>query len=330
MHSPLSRLCEVLKLVKSSAENYREQLQKNEAVTRAVLVDPILMALGWDLANPGMVEVEKQAGASGRFDYFLNGETPVVVEAKKLGEPLDNHFMQIVSYAFSQGVAVSSVFLTDGMKWLHYTNLSQTNREPAHKIDLATCDDLELTRAASYFVESLDAALIAPPVQKVEDKIDELERKYNELERIVKLLGQDKQIALDSPPASEVEDVQWHVIGDSWDAMKKKPVKLRLPDGKVLEIRSWKNVLMETCEYCLTVEPRLLQQLPIPDRNNRATKLINTIKPPSNLNSGSFSINDREVHVCANYSANDCVANAAYMLSKLGSTPIKAAVLLAE
>ena len=89
-------------------------------------------------------------------------------------------------------------------------------------------------------------------------------------------------------------------------------------------------MLTETCKYCLITEPKLLQQLPIPDRNDRATKLIGIIKPPSNLSSESIFINDTEVHVCVNYSANDCVANAGYMFKKLGNSSAPAAILLAE
>ena len=199
---------------------------------------------------------------------------------------------------------------------------------PAHIINLALCDEMELARAAAYFVEMLDAALIAPTPQKVEDKIDELERKFNELERYIRAMGLIIPLLVEPvlPPTEE----KWLIIGDKWDAMKKKPSRLRLPNGQILDVRSWKEVLMEACKYCLTTEPRLLQQLPIADRTGRATKLISTIKPPSNLNSGSFIVNEMEIHVCVNYSANDCVANAEHMFGKLGNSSAPAAVLLAE
>jgi hypothetical protein len=57
--SPLSNLCDVLIQIQDSANPYESTLTANEAATRAVLVDPVLRALGWDTANTNMVEVEK-------------------------------------------------------------------------------------------------------------------------------------------------------------------------------------------------------------------------------------------------------------------------------
>ena len=57
--SPLSNLCDVLIQIQESANQYKATLSRNEAATRAVLIDPILRALGWNTANTNMVEVEK-------------------------------------------------------------------------------------------------------------------------------------------------------------------------------------------------------------------------------------------------------------------------------
>ena len=43
--SPLANLSNVLRIVKESANNYDSTLRKNEAATRAVLIDPVLRAL---------------------------------------------------------------------------------------------------------------------------------------------------------------------------------------------------------------------------------------------------------------------------------------------
>lgn len=334
MQSPLAGLCEVLKLVKSSAESYREQLQRNEAVTRAVLVDPVLRALGWDIANPAMVEVERQAGSGNKFDYFLNGEMPVVVEAKKLGEPLEQHFMQIVRYAFTQDIAVAGIYLTDGLKWIHYSNLSMDNREPSNIINLATREEADLAKDAAYFVQTLDAALIAPEHQKVEDRVYELEKKINELEQAIALCERvgstDKPVLAVSLEPPIESDAKWLLIRDNWDAKKKKPAKFRLPNGQIVDASSWTRILLEACKYCFKVRPELLTQLPIEDRSRRATKLISLTEPPSTLNSSSFLVDGETVYVCTNYSANDCVANVKYLFEKVAGGINDAGILLAQ
>ena len=70
---------------------YRSTLKKNEAATRAVLIDPVLRSLGWDTANTYMVEVEKRMD-SVRADYALydsNSAPQIIVEAKALGTDFD-------------------------------------------------------------------------------------------------------------------------------------------------------------------------------------------------------------------------------------------------
>lgn len=335
MQSPLSALSEVLKLVKSSAASYREQLQRNEAVTRAVLIDPVLRALGWEVANPAMVEVEKPVtdrGKSGFLDYHLNAEKPIIIEAKKLGELLENHFSQLVVYAYA--LRIDNLFITDGLKWSHYTNLSPSNQEPTKIIDLEQLEEAELTKAAAYFVETLDAALFAPESQKVEDvlqqKFNSMEKKMLEMERMILSIANGSVTPVAVESVLEASQVPWLLLDGSWDAKKKKPAKFRMPNGHIVDVRSWTQILMEACKYCLTENQELLRQLPISDRTGRATKLISTTRPPSNLNSDSFVIGDETLYVCTNYSANDCVANAGFMFGKLGNTPVKAALLLAE
>ena len=82
--SPLNNLCDILSQIKSSAKLYEKTLVKNEAATRAVLIDPILRALGWNTANTSMVEVEKTEGQMVRADYALKDKydnVKIVVEA---------------------------------------------------------------------------------------------------------------------------------------------------------------------------------------------------------------------------------------------------------
>lgn len=102
--SPLSNLCDVLIQIQESANQYRSTLAKNEAATRAVLVDPRLRSLGWDTANTNMVEVEKTLDEV-RADYALydsNSIPKIIVEAKSLGTDLNQEKLvkKLVNYAF--------------------------------------------------------------------------------------------------------------------------------------------------------------------------------------------------------------------------------------
>ena len=68
-------------------------LRQSEALTRYVLVDPLLRALGWRTDDARQVIPEYRSSA-GVADYalFTDASQPpaLIIEAKKLGEPLDD------------------------------------------------------------------------------------------------------------------------------------------------------------------------------------------------------------------------------------------------
>ena len=331
MQSPLSALCEVLKEVRTLAKDHPPQ---NETHTRIMLIDPVLKALGWDIANPHLVEVEKhlESVRNPRYaDYILKVKAPlkpIIVEAKKLGDLLDNK-EQILYYAHR--VQSESIFLTDGLKWHHFTNFDASNLTSEIK-DLGTTSDSDLPLLAAYLVENLDAALFADPasVETVEDelrnRIDELEKMIIEVEGTVSRLIE----GIVTPPIIKPELEPWLVLGDGrWDPKSKRPKKLRLPDNSEIAVGGWSKVLTEICIYCLTNKPELLDPLPILDKAGRNTKLVDTTSSTGNC--AQVTIKDQVYFVNVLYSASASVANAVYMLEKLGvGTAAKVAVLLAE
>ncbi|HEX9996190.1 MAG TPA: hypothetical protein VGB45_03535 [Abditibacterium sp.] len=229
MNSPISHLTEILQKVKESAQTFDSQLKVSESATRAALIDPVLRALGWDIANPGRVLVEKTQTVEKkqlRVDYALlrESEIRIVVEAKKLGGNLKEEFLQLVNYSF--GLNVGSLFVTDGLLWHHYQHLSSNNQNPVREFNLALDN---LPEVAAYFVQHMDAALISPETPK----IDELNRRVEELENfIVQLKKQKSQGAGTSKtfPAIIVETTQEPIkkpvmakgileSGDNWYAL---------------------------------------------------------------------------------------------------------------
>jgi len=187
IHSPLASLSDVLIQVRDSAHAYRGSLRGNEHVTRAVLIDPVLRSLGWDTANPFMVEVEKPIIDS-RVDYALadsNGEIRAIIEAKKLGTELTDRrvYLSVITYAFS--AKVKDVFLTDGIKWHHYDEFDPTNTQPPRVLDISGDS---LIDTAAYFVNVLDAARYWPPQGDVDDltqQVRQLESDLAELRNTV-------------------------------------------------------------------------------------------------------------------------------------------------
>lgn len=122
---PLDDLVSVIETLKARLQMHRQALQANETRTRMALIDPLLQALGWDTADPALVLPEYDLRGN-RADYALLGGTgkpAALVEAKRLGEQLVSHRMQIVNYANLSGVPYAG--LTDGNQWELYKVFDQ-------------------------------------------------------------------------------------------------------------------------------------------------------------------------------------------------------------
>ncbi|MCE1226864.1 MAG: hypothetical protein LWW87_10320 [Geobacteraceae bacterium] len=338
MQSPLSALCDVLIQMKEAARIHAVSLKNNETLTRVVLIDPVISALGWDISNPHMVEVEKHVGSDGNkpkfLDYLLKGEHTIVIEAKKMGElgdRLEGYFEQILLYASRTGA--KSLFLTDGLKWVHYEDVGASNKTPKKIIDLAKTEDMDLPREAVYLIEHLDAAIFSPSQPQESNVVSDLWQRVNELEKTIAEITRQSKNGIHPIITQQVIDqiTPWLQLGDnSWDPKSRRPNQLKLPNGQTLDVNGkWARVLTEICRYCLTEKPELLDQLPISDKAGRNTQLIANEAISGNCT--QIDINNSTVYVNVLYSANASVANAVYMLAKLGSrSTVNASVLLAD
>ncbi|MDE0107088.1 MAG: type I restriction enzyme HsdR N-terminal domain-containing protein [Bryobacterales bacterium] len=119
----LEDLTAVIESRRSTIRNHRQFISENETRTRMALIDPLLKALGWDSSDPSRVApeygVEDKKGK--RVDYALKdtGGNPVaIMEAKRLGEDLDEHLIQLINYANLSGIKYAG--LTDGDRWQLY------------------------------------------------------------------------------------------------------------------------------------------------------------------------------------------------------------------
>lgn len=117
----MSQLYDALKQCVERVERYRQLRQRvGESNTKAGLIEPIIAALGWDVLDPDEVHREyRRRPIDNPVDYaLLLLRTPrLFIEAKGLGENLDDPRWanQTISYAAVAGV--EWVALTDGAEW---------------------------------------------------------------------------------------------------------------------------------------------------------------------------------------------------------------------
>jgi len=323
--SPLANFTDTLDQIKDSAERYAETLRENESATRAVLIDPVLRVLGWDIANPIMVEVEK-AIDEGFVDYALysdNQEIQIIIEAKKLETNLNNKkiFLALVKYAFAAGV--KDIFLTDGLIWYHFTDFSPGVQAPTKILSIK---DDDLVEIASYLVQRLDAARFWPEAKDVDElaqQLNQLEGEVNgiqlELARLKPLLSLDKTTIPETTLEIEKEHVEipseFILLENIEQAKGTKPTKLLLPDGTEVKVATWTAVLIQCSKF--TMENNKDIPIPFKDTAGKKVDLISVTRPPSGITYFETEYNGKVVFIYTNYDSNHCIKNALHILKQV-------------
>ncbi|WP_084623291.1 type I restriction endonuclease [Acidisphaera rubrifaciens] len=104
----------------------------SEAKTNASLVQPFLMALGYDVGNPDEVSPEHHADFSEKYqnkvDFAIlhNGNPVIAIESKRTGAPIKDDRGQLRSY-FNACSTVKLGILTDGVKYEFYADSDSQN-----------------------------------------------------------------------------------------------------------------------------------------------------------------------------------------------------------
>ena len=305
--SPLASLYSTLHAVCTSAGANADLLRKNEAATRAALIDPVLRALGWDTADVRMVEPEKTIGGELRVDYLLHdatGKPRLVVEAKCLGASLDKHGYVSKVLGYALGFKVQTVFITDGLSWHCYSNLHKGNTEAV----TFTLTEHDLLPACLQLIQWLDAAQsghgIALPVTAVSTAAAVAPVVSTTLK---KPASKPVKAAVESAEFVELTHINLLQLRPD-----QKPKQLRLPDGSVVPLKTWKDILQKVCAFVLAQNPAIM--LPYPDKAGKKTVLLSSQKPPTGISSSEFNYQGKQVFLYTNYSASSCVANALYLL----------------
>jgi predicted transport protein len=152
---------------RSAAEQLSSSGSGNEANTKALLIEPLLSALGWDFANLDEVDREVRVYDGTALDYALklSGKARLFVEAKAVSKSLDDRqfIAQAVNYANNEGVLWC--VLTNGLAYRVYkTNEPVGMAEKLlFEVDLTEADgagggfeELELISKKAVSEERLD------------------------------------------------------------------------------------------------------------------------------------------------------------------------------
>ena len=228
---------DLLKLVETLRErigSHQAALRANEALTRSVLIDPLLRALGWDTENPAQVLPEFHVSNGDEVaDYALltdGGEPAVIVEAKSLGTPLAEVALKTGKYCYVCGY--SHFATTDGGNWTLY----ETNRD-------GQLEDKKIAR----FDLRLD-----PPVEVCSMALSLWRKRFatgasSSVEPVpmpkAKASGPDTQQP--NPASTNRRDLSgdWVPLSELAPEGGEKVQELRLPSSDILGVTSWPQLV---------------------------------------------------------------------------------------
>ena len=128
---------ESIKEARRVLTNHDKYLRGNETATRALVIDGVLTALGWDIKDPAQVRLEHRANGN-KVDYVLVSSAGAflgVVEAKPADSgPKDADRRQASGYATEIGARYA--VLTNGGRWEAWEMVQQQPRRESVVVEV--------------------------------------------------------------------------------------------------------------------------------------------------------------------------------------------------
>lgn len=214
--------------VRARIERRGQHIGGHETRTRVLLIDPILKALGWDVLDPDIVEIETPNEDGGRPDYVLKvGDQPrLVVEAKALGKlNVSDTVAQVAEYIYKPPLdVVAAAVFTDGEKWRFHDKPKIKNGEQIAKVT-----EGEVYRVASQLNRSLARWNFGPdPV---------------------------------SPP--ELGGASFAIDDDANFPPGKAPTAIRIGDDEPIAANGWSGMYAEVAKYVVLERHLVADQIPL-------------------------------------------------------------------
>lgn len=209
------------------AKEHNAVLANNETMTRYVLIDPLLVELGWDLTNPDVVVMEESTASKNRADYRM-GKT-MIIEAKRAGKTPNRNMVK--KYLDDSDVQYGVV--TNGIQWNVYVRSKET---PEYAFNLN--DDPK-----SFISNAINLHRII-----ASEGIDETEETKS---------TKESELTQESNPRGKI------VVADIPNPLKRPPTRLYFPDASSAKLNKWIDILTSTTKWLMDNKHLNIMNCPI-------------------------------------------------------------------
>ena len=294
-----------IELLQARIRSHKIALQGNETRTRMALIDPLMHALGWDVSDPGVVTPEYKV-SEGWADYALlrpDGRPAATVEAKKLGETLAAHRMQMLNYANAAGIDYAG--LTDGNHWELYDVFKRSQLEEKRMLKVSITNDPAHESALKLLLLWRPNLESGQPVAASALILDKARQPTSK------------------PPSDEppVPSPGWFALSEySPPAGTQCPAAIRFWDGSEQTLTSWYEILTLAVEKLYT-EGLLTDDASIQSSKKHYILHTEPVHPTGVRFVNNRSINGSPLFVNVNLSADQVRQNAKRVLQHCGQNP---------
>ena len=316
----LDDLVEVIETLKERIAVHGTNLRENEIRTCNALIDPLLQALGWNTADPAMVL--PQYNVSGRkADYALlgsNSRPSATLEAKKLGESLDAHRMQMLNYANASGVEYAG--LTDGDKWELYEVFKRGQLEERRLLDVSIASTPAHECALKLLLLWRPNLASGQPVVASEP-LTELPPESTQPPAGLAAAASAPILANMAPL------VQSSVSSDTWKPLTSiqynngdpPPSHIRFRYGDAQQIKYWVSVWVQICEWLAVSGHLTSDSYAIPGSKRQ---LVNkTGQHPNGREFEVKRVTSTGLYMECNYNPQGTIRNSLFLLQETGVDP---------
>ena len=324
----LESLLELVERLRARIDEHGASLRQSEALTRYALIDPLLRELGWDTEDPALVIPEYRLGRS-YADYALlsNGMPMIMVEAKKLGEPLENHRSQGIGYCIEDGIAYFAV--TDGSRWEIYEThkVARIDEKMIVHFELSNAAASECLKALALWRPSAIEGSISPGQSPL---ISTGSRVATPSERTSLPQPQQKverEPVSQSSVASADVSLGWIPLSELVPLPRSKPSEVMLPDSTYKHTSTWASVTAEIVRWLWGKGLLNGNHLPIPIGRSRYLLTDEPIHRSGRAFANAVSVGP--LYLEANYSAPNHANNARFIIERVGLNPADFKVHLA-
>ena len=301
----LDDLVGVITTLQQRIRDHGPALRENETRTRMALIDPLLAALGWNVSDPAVVTPEYNV--SGRWaDYALlgtDGKPAATLEAKKLGESLASHRMQMLNYSNAAGITYAG--LTDGNHWELYEVFAPKPLEERRVLQLSTVDTPAHQCALQLLLlwrPNLASGQPTPASEPILTAVPETK-----------------------PPTIQVSEP----VQSGWVALSKynlpggtpAPTSIRFSDGDERPISQWYEVLTHTVEWLHLKGWLTADNVPVRSNPVRYAVNIEPIHPNGDPFVNAITVNGTPFIVSINLNAQQVRRRTTVVLQHCGVDP---------